>query len=270
MVRLKVSACLLISCALATLLILPASVAAKDGGVPEGLRPIDTVDLTKARASLPAYRYQGLLHAMGPTAEALQTHAYRGDVARERKELAAALAKFVKEPFRPTPEQLAKAVALTGLWDDSDYLFLEYRTPSGYLVQVHDGTSLNLLITVPQGVPLDQAAALVLDVAERVVETPGVSAGEVAPHIYTFPADIGQCLSGVLNYGPVVEKRSYRVQLGRTGLPEGWHLSVSWWTDGRLVLLGLSKQDPVDEVKRARPEPVLPRKFASRARAAGR
>jgi hypothetical protein len=259
MVRLKVPACLLLSCALATFLILPASVAAKDGAVSEGLEPIATLDLVKARGIGPEYRYPFLLHAMGPTAEALQTHAYRGDVARERKELAAALAKFVKDPFRPTPEQLAQAVALTGLWDDSDYLFLQYRTPSGYLVQIHDGRSLDLLITVPQGVPLDQSRALLLDVAERVLDTSESELAEVGPHVYTDRKDIGRSRMGVLNYGVNAETRD----------PD-WYMGVGWWTDGKLVLLGISKVDFKAMMKQAsRSQPVPPRKFASRARAAG-
>lgn len=173
-------------------------------------------------------------HAFYPTEESVRNMRYIGDVDTETAELCEILQERLKQEFCPSTDDLStKIVPLTKLWDDSDYLLLQYTTKSGYNVRLQDGRDLYLFVSVPDSTSETNIEDLVKETAKSVLNTSEASLeNQSKPGIWTWSIDIGESKSGQLRYGFSPS----------TNYPD-WYTSIPWWSDGRNVMFMISKFD---------------------------
>jgi len=225
-----------------------------------GFIPVDTINMGKALADKADNKTSWVKHAMWPTDKTVSSKRYRGDVKVEIDQLRNMLDKMLLESYRPTSENLKGVVALADLWgvDESDYLLLRYTTKSGLRINIQDGRNIFMLVTLPDSVPLSDVESLVKKTAETMLnlsKTRREYLDMPLPFIRTWSVDIGPSTTGLLSYGPSPE----------TNYPD-WYTNILWWSDGRRVLLFLSKTDfeALAWIASASAPTIEPGKFSSR------
>ncbi|HUV05987.1 MAG TPA: hypothetical protein VMX94_12910 [Armatimonadota bacterium] len=218
-----------------------------------GFIPVDTINMEKALAD---NKTSWVKHAMWPTDETVSSKRYMGDVKVEIDQLRNMLDKMLLESYKPTSKDLEGVVALADLWgvDDSDYLLLRYTTKSGLRINIQDGGNIFMLVTLPDSVPLSDVESLVKKTAETMLDLSKTNPeNRDKPTFWTWSVDIGPSVTGKLRYGHSPE----------TNYPD-WYTTIGWWSDGRRVLLQLSKFDFKKLPTMCHVPPMKPRKFNSR------
>ncbi len=232
--------------------LVPAQVLSQASGC---IQP-SSLDMRKAERSESHKLFE---HACWPNARTIKVKRYTGSVEVEIADMRKMLGRAIRHDCQPTePDLKRKIVPLTDLHDGSDYLLLDYRTKSGYRIQIQDSHVFSVLVTAPprDEKKLSEVQSFVQHTAAAILASPANYVLE--PIIRVSYLDIGESRFGSLQYGP-----------RESIVPEDWYTQISWWSDGRQVLFAISTTEKAEyDIQRTRSRlpsgPPPPKVFASR------